>query len=91
MPQESDDTSYALCCEALAAFDARDRLGRIAAPVLAIWGEHDLVTPESSAREIADGVQHGRAAGIADASHLSPVDDPQAVIRLPTEFFAAGR
>ena len=42
-------------------------------------------------REIADGVQHGRAAGIADASHLSPVDDPQAVIRLLTEFFAAGR
>jgi 3-oxoadipate enol-lactonase len=85
--QDVDDESYALCCDALGAFDARERLGGIAAPVLAVWGDHDLVTPEACAREIADGVQDGRAAGIADASHLAPVDDPAAVIGLVGEFF----
>ncbi|TFB16005.1 alpha/beta fold hydrolase [Microbacterium sp. 3H14] len=85
--QDTDDESYALCCEALAEFDVRDRLGEIRTPVLAVWGAHDAVTPETSAREIADGVRHGRARGIAEASHLAPVDDPVAVGQLLTEFF----
>lgn len=85
--QDTDDESYALCCEALAEFDVRDRLGEIRTPVLAVWGAHDAVTPETSAREIADGVRHGRARGIPEASHLAPVDDPVAVGQLLTEFF----
>ncbi|HKT56394.1 MAG TPA: alpha/beta fold hydrolase [Microbacterium sp.] len=85
--QDADDESYALCCEALAAYDVRGRLGEIATPLLAVWGAHDPVTPEGSAREIAAGVRHGRAVGIADASHLAPADDPAAVIALLTEFF----
>lgn len=85
--QDADDESYALCCEALAAYDVRARLGEIATPVLAVWGAHDPVTPEASVREIAAGVQHGRARGIPDASHLAPADDPAAVIALLTEFF----
>ncbi len=90
--QDVDDESYALCCDALGAFDVRDRLGEIAVPVLAVWGDHDVVTPEASAREIADSVQRGRAEGIADASHLAPVDDPAAVIGLLQNFFEeAGR
>ena len=85
--QDADDESYALCCEALAGHDVRARLGRIAAPVLAVWGAHDVVTPEASAREVADGVRCGRAEGIEDASHLAPVDDPDAVVRLLLDFF----
>ena len=87
--QDTDDESYALCCEALAAFDVRDGLGEIATPVLAVWGDHDGVTPEASAREIADGVQHGRAVGIADAAHLPPADDPAATAATLREFFDA--
>ncbi|KAA9156517.1 alpha/beta fold hydrolase [Microbacterium lushaniae] len=85
--QETDDESYALCCEALAGFDVRDRLGRITAPVLAVWGAHDGVTPEASAREIAEGVRNGRAAGIADAAHLAPADDAAATASLLRDFF----
>ena len=89
--QNTDDESYALACEALAAFDVRDRLGEIDAPVLAVWGAHDAVTPEASAREIADGVRHGQAIGIPAASHLAPVDDPTAVIRLLSGFLTPER
>jgi len=84
--QDTDDDSYARCCEALAEYDVRDRLADVDAPVLAVWGERDPVTPESSAREIADGVRDGRALGIADASHLATVDAPGAVARALDDF-----
>jgi 3-oxoadipate enol-lactonase len=84
--QDADDASYAWCCEALARHDVRSRLGEIAAPVLAVWGDLDAVTPAASLREIAEGVQNGTAAGIPDASHLAPVDDPAAVARELTRF-----
>lgn len=87
--QDADDESYALCCEALAGFDVRDRLGEIATPVLAVWGDHDGVTPEASAREIADGVQRGVAIGIADAAHLPPADAPAATADALLGFFDA--
>jgi 3-oxoadipate enol-lactonase len=85
--QDADDESYALCCEALAGFDVRDRLGEIGAPVLAVWGDHDGVTPEASAREIAAGVQRGDAIGIPDASHLAPADSPGATAAVLLDFF----
>lgn len=78
--RDADDESYALVCEALAAFDARERLGEIAQPVLAVFGEEDPVTPGSSAEEIAAGVQHGGTTGIPDASHLAPAEQPEAVV-----------
>jgi 3-oxoadipate enol-lactonase len=87
--QNIDDESYALCCEALAAFDVRERLGEIGTPVLAVWGHHDGVTPEASAREIAAGVQHGEATGITDAAHLPPADDPAATAAALLGFFEA--
>lgn len=86
--QDADDSSYALCCEALASFDARERLGEIEAPVLAVWGDHDGVTPRSSAEEIAGGVQRGEAVGIADAAHLPPADDAAATAAALSGFFS---
>ncbi len=85
--RDTDDAAYAWCCEALAGYDVRGRLGEIRTPVLAIWGDHDAVTPEACSREIADGVADGRARGIPDASHLAPVDDPDAVAAALLEFF----
>jgi len=89
--QDADDTSYAYCCDALAAYDVRSRLPEIGMPVLAAWGEYDEVTPEASAREIAEGVQDGRAEPLADASHLAPAEQPEQVSRLLVEFFAETR
>jgi 3-oxoadipate enol-lactonase len=77
--QEADDESYALCCEALAAYDIRDRLASLAPPVLALWGEHDQVAPEASAAEVARGAQRGREQRIDAAGHLPPAEQPAAV------------
>ena len=85
--RDADDESYALAVESLATFDVRALLGNIAAPVLAVWGEFDVVTPEALADEIAAGVQNGRSVRIADAAHLAPAEQPEAVASVLIEFF----
>jgi 3-oxoadipate enol-lactonase len=87
--QDADDESYALCCEALASYDVHDRLGGIAAPVLALWGRHDSVAPERKAVEIATGVVQGVAAVIEGAAHLPPAEQPEATARALLSFFDA--
>ncbi|TPX02703.1 alpha/beta fold hydrolase, partial [Schumannella luteola] len=85
--QDADDESYALCCEALAGYDVRPALGRIHAPVLALWGRHDRVAPEAKAEEVAAGVADGRAVVVEDAAHLPPAEQPEATARALRDFF----
>jgi pimeloyl-ACP methyl ester carboxylesterase len=85
--RDADAESYALCCEALAAYDVRERLGEIGAPVVALWGEHDAVAPEAKALEIAAGVVNGRAEMIADVAHLPPAEAPAATAAALLAFF----
>ena len=85
--QDADDESYALVCEALRDFDVIDRLGEITVPVLAIYGDEDPVTPQSSAEEIAAGVRDGRTVGIEHSGHLPPANQPAATARELLAFF----
>ncbi len=85
--RDADGESYALCCEALAAYDVRERLGELRMPVVALWGEHDAVAPEAKAAEIADGVADGRAEMIAGVAHLPPAEDPRATAAALLAFF----
>jgi 3-oxoadipate enol-lactonase/4-carboxymuconolactone decarboxylase len=80
--QDADAEGYSLACEALAAFDVRDRLGEIATPVLAVAGSADEPTPPASLAEIADGVQSGRFVVLDDVAHLAPAENPDAVAAL---------
>ena len=75
----ADDESYALCCEALAASDIRPRLGEIAVPLLALWGDLDLVITPDEARSVAEAVPGGTDVEIAGAAHLAPVERPEVV------------
>jgi 3-oxoadipate enol-lactonase len=76
--------SYAAVCRALAAFDVRDQLDRVRAPVLAVAGEHDAVTPVANLEEIAAGVPDGRLVVVDDAGHLVPAEAPVTTARLLT-------
>lgn len=87
--QDADDESYALCCEALAAYDVRGRLASVGVPVLALWGEHDQVAPEGKAVEIASGVRHGQAQRLAGVAHLPPAEDPAATAAALIDYFAS--
>lgn len=71
-----DDDGYACTCEALAAFDARGRLGEIDTPVVAVAGANDIATPPDAVRSIATNVRHGRFVKVANAAHLAPIEQP---------------
>lgn len=85
---DAADDGYAAVCHALGAFDVRDRLGEIAAPVLAVAGAHDVATPPSSLAEIADGVRDGRLVVLDDVAHLAPIEAPDRVAALLREQLA---
>ncbi|MGV9277493.1 bifunctional 3-oxoadipate enol-lactonase/4-carboxymuconolactone decarboxylase PcaDC [Streptomyces griseosporeus] len=77
---EADPGAYAACCDALAAFDLRDRLADIAAPTLLVAGREDPATPPAHLREIADAVPDAALVEIPGASHLAPAQCPEAVL-----------
>ncbi|GAB2602891.1 3-oxoadipate enol-lactonase [Paractinoplanes abujensis] len=83
----TDPESYALVCEALAAFDVRDRLNEITAPVLAIAGADDLPTPPDGLARIASGVRNGRLVVLQNVAHLAPAEKPAEVAALLDDHF----
>nr|WP_237447604.1 alpha/beta fold hydrolase [Nocardioides flavescens] len=83
--RDADDDGYVAVCHALARFDARERLGEITAPVVAVAGAHDAVCPPDSLREIADGVRHGRLVVLDDVGHQAPAEAPEQVAELVRE------
>jgi len=83
--RDAGDGGYVAVCHALAAFDVRDRLGEIEAPVVAVAGAHDPVCPPPVLQEIADGVQHGRLVVLDEVAHQAPAEAPETVARLIRE------
>jgi 3-oxoadipate enol-lactonase len=77
---------YARCCEALAAWDARDALARIGAPTLAIAGEADPSTPPAYLRELADRIPGARLEVLQDAAHLANIERADEFNRLLEEW-----
>ena len=83
--RDTDPTSYAHICDALAGFDITDRLYEIELPVLAIAGSDDLPTPPECLRRIASDVKDGRFVQLDGVGHLAPAEAPGEVARLITE------
>ncbi len=74
--EDTDPAGYAACCDALAAFDERARLSRIAAPTLVVAGRGDVATPPPHARELADDIPDASLTEVARAGHLAGVERP---------------
>jgi 3-oxoadipate enol-lactonase len=84
---DADDESYALCCEALAAYDLRSELANLSRPMLAISGHDDPVAPPEVMTELAAATPHGRAVDVTDAGHLASAEQPEVVASLLSDFF----
>lgn len=69
-------------CDALAAFDLRDRLGDVDPPLTALPGEADAVIEVAAMRELAAGVRHGTLWTLPGVGHLAPAESPSAVARV---------
>lgn len=84
---DADDEGYAQVCDALATFDVRDRLGDIRAPVLAIAGAHDAVTPVTAPAQLAGRIPDASLVVIEHAAHLAPAEQPEQVAALLLALF----
>ena len=65
---------YAACCEAIARWDFRDRLGEIAAATLVVAGADDPSAPPAVAAELAEGIPGAGLLVLPDAAHLANVE-----------------
>lgn len=88
--RDADPDAYAACCDALAVFDLRARVGEIAAPTLLIAGREDPATPPAHLRELADAVPGATLTEIPGASHLAPAERPEAVLTALRAHFDGG-
>jgi len=68
------DAGYLACCQAIEAWDHRDRLAAITAPTLVIAGDADPSTPvEPHLRTIVDGIPGARLE-VLHAAHLATIE-----------------
>ncbi|MGA4539980.1 3-oxoadipate enol-lactonase [Uniformispora flossi] len=79
MLRATPPAGYAACCEAIAAYDVRQRLAGIAVPTLVLAADRDPSTPLPLAEEIAAGVPGATLTVIEDAAHLVIVEQAERV------------
>lgn len=77
---------YVGCAQAIAGIDVTDRLHEIKAPTLVIVGDQDVGTPPAMSQAIAAAIPGARLEVIADASHLSNIEQAQAFNTLLLDF-----
>lgn len=85
---EVDDESYALCCEALAAFDRSADVGDIRLPVVVVSGESDPVTTPPALDSLAARIPGAQSVEIVGASHLAVLERPLAAARVLADLIA---
>ena len=84
----TDAVGYVGCCEAVGRIDTTARLGQIGVPTLVIAGELDQGTPVAMAQTLVEAIPGARLEVLADASHLSAAEQPEAFAALVTGFVA---
>lgn len=77
-----DPEGYAQVCDALATFDAGERLRSVRVPVLAVAGSDDVATPPAVLAGISADVPFGRYEVLDGVGHLAPFEDPIATVAL---------
>jgi 3-oxoadipate enol-lactonase len=78
MLRETPPEGYAACCDALAAFDARDRMADIKTSTLVIAGETDPATPPELGADLAAGIPDASLV-VVPCAHLANVEQPERV------------
>jgi 3-oxoadipate enol-lactonase len=88
MIRATPPAGYAGCCHAIPQIDVTDKLGAIQSPVQIIVGEKDVGTPVAMSEAIHQAIPNSELVVIADASHLSNLEQPEAFTGALTKFLA---
>jgi 3-oxoadipate enol-lactonase len=80
---------YAGCAYAIARIDLSSRLSNIDCPVLVMVGEHDPGTPREMSEQIVRAIAAARLEVIADAAHLSNVEQSDRFNTLLRQFLTS--
>lgn len=81
--------SYLKAMDTVTRYAIPARHDAIAVPVLVVVGADDALTPPDAAKRLADAIPGARLEVIADAGHLSNIEQPDAFNRLVLDFLAA--
>lgn len=84
--RSTSPTGYIGCANALPTMDVTARLAEVSCPTLVIVGAEDGSTPPALAREIAQGIPGARLEIIANAAHLSNIEQAEVFNQLLLEF-----
>jgi 3-oxoadipate enol-lactonase len=76
MIEATSDAGYTVACEALRAIDLRADARRVRVPVLVVGSERDQSTPPDLSRELHASIEGSELVMIANAAHLSNVEQP---------------
>jgi pimeloyl-ACP methyl ester carboxylesterase len=77
MAAEVRPESFRAALLLMAETDQRDLLPRITVPTLLIWGEQDVRSPLSVARQLKRSIRHAQLVVIPGAGHLSNLERPE--------------
>jgi pimeloyl-ACP methyl ester carboxylesterase len=72
------EASYRTALRAIAAFDRREALPRIAVPTLCLAGEHDRTAPPDVMQRMAQRIPGGEYRCLDNAGHIANVEQPAA-------------
>jgi 3-oxoadipate enol-lactonase len=85
--ERSNDAGYIACCEAVKAFDFREKVGGVRVPTLVIAGTHDPATTPVDTKSVADRIA-GSTFVELNASHLSNIEQREKYSAAVAEFLA---
>ena len=85
----ADPAGYVASCHAVAGVDWLDRLSAVRAPTLVIAGARDAGATPEMAQAIAERIAGAELKVLADASHLSVVEQPAEFLAAVSSFLAS--
>ena len=78
--------------DGLLAFDDRDQLGRIAAPTLILWGDHDALFPdEAEQHQLAAAIAGSRLMVLPETGHSPNWERPELVVAAIDAFVSGAK